>query len=312
MIVLAPRPDDLHPDHAHLGVLVREAAFLSGVSEVRMAAARRTGRAAVLQYASHTQFAPSLVVDVSRALRREEACRARVQEPVLRSGVEASRRRTSRARGSGTGGKPGRATTATSSARRTASRSSSTGPLLVKDPVAQFLDFGYYPGLTADAPSHQRSCAPAPDRSVVLSDRRRIRHRRRRARFGARGARPPGARRLATRAPSASGRTAGSSSTRSTSPTTRCSSIRRTRWRSRAGSPTSRPLRARHHPRALRDPAQHLGVPRARDRRRRPAARRHDAARHGHHADRIRSCLPSRSRSSRSSSPTSSRRRPRS
>jgi len=143
-IVLAPRPDDLHPDHAHLGVLVREAAFLSGVRKFGSGGAPHRPRA-VLQYASHTQFTPSLVVDVSEhfAAKKHAALAYKSQffdpassEPATYISSarfwdwwEARARHYGNLVGA-THGEPFLV----------------EAPLLVKDPVAQFLDFGYYPG----------------------------------------------------------------------------------------------------------------------------------------------------------------------
>ena len=143
VIVLAPRPDDLHPDHAHLSVLVREAAFLSGVARFGDGGVAHRPRA-LLQYASHTTFVPSLVVDVSAhfAAKKHAALAYKSQffdpaskEPatyIASAGFwdwwEARARHYGHLVGA-THGEPFLV----------------DGPLLVNDPVAQFQDFGYYP-----------------------------------------------------------------------------------------------------------------------------------------------------------------------
>jgi bacillithiol biosynthesis deacetylase BshB1 len=142
-IVLAPRHDDLHPDHAQLAVLVREAAFLSGVAKYGGGGAPHRPRA-VLQYASHTTFTPSLVVDVGAhfAAKKHAALAYKSQffdpaskEPatyISSAGFwdwwEARARHYGHLVGA-THGEPFLV----------------DGPVLVNDPVGQFADFGYYP-----------------------------------------------------------------------------------------------------------------------------------------------------------------------
>jgi bacillithiol biosynthesis deacetylase BshB1 len=65
-LVIAPYPDDRHPDHTRTGRLVTEASFYSGLR------ALETGEAAhrpqtVLYYLQNYMFTPSLVVDVSKS-----------------------------------------------------------------------------------------------------------------------------------------------------------------------------------------------------------------------------------------------------
>ena len=146
-IVLAPRPDDLHPDHAHArgprprGRVPLRASRSSG------AAARRTVRAPSCSTPRTRTFAPSLVVDVSEhfAAKKHAALAYKSQffdpaskEPatyISSSGFwdwwEARARHYGNLVGA-TYGEPFLV----------------DGPLLVKDPVAQFVDFGYYPKMS--------------------------------------------------------------------------------------------------------------------------------------------------------------------
>jgi bacillithiol biosynthesis deacetylase BshB1 len=143
VIVLGPRPDDLHPDHAHAATLVREASFLAGVARFGDGGAPHRPRA-VLQYASHTVFAPSLVVDVSDHFEAKKhaalAYRSQFHDPASKEPATYVSSASfwdwweGRARhfGNLVGARYGEPFLA-------------EGPLLVKDPVAQFADFGYYP-----------------------------------------------------------------------------------------------------------------------------------------------------------------------
>ncbi len=143
VIVCGPRPDDLHPDHAHASDIITDAAFLAGVRRWAADGAPHRPRA-VLEYASHTQFAPSFVVDVSPYFaRKKEACLAYQSQFFNPASAEPATYISStrfwdwwegRARHYGNlvgaeFGEPFRV----------------AGPLLVADPVAQFRDFGYYP-----------------------------------------------------------------------------------------------------------------------------------------------------------------------
>jgi N-acetylglucosamine malate deacetylase 1 len=62
-VVLAPYPEDRHPDHAAAGRLAREACFLSGVAEVGEGEPHRPR--ALFHYMLHQPFDPSFVVDVT-------------------------------------------------------------------------------------------------------------------------------------------------------------------------------------------------------------------------------------------------------
>jgi bacillithiol biosynthesis deacetylase BshB1 len=143
LVVLAPRPDDLHPDHAHASVLVREAAFLSGIARFGGGGAAHRPRA-VLQYASHTQFDPSFVVDVSEHFAAKKhaalAYKSQFHDPgskdpatyISSAGFWDWWEGRARYYGNLVGARYGEPFFVES-------------PLLVADPVAQFRDFGYYP-----------------------------------------------------------------------------------------------------------------------------------------------------------------------
>jgi bacillithiol biosynthesis deacetylase BshB1 len=74
-IVLAPDEEDLHPDHAWTGRLVREAAFLAGVGKLGQGGAHRPR--AVLTACMHHLREPSFIVDISAHFqRKKEACLA--------------------------------------------------------------------------------------------------------------------------------------------------------------------------------------------------------------------------------------------
>jgi bacillithiol biosynthesis deacetylase BshB1 len=68
-VLLAPYPEDRHPDHAAAGRLAREAAFLSGVAGVGRGEPHRPG--ALFHYLLHHPFEPSFVVDVSEVWDRK-------------------------------------------------------------------------------------------------------------------------------------------------------------------------------------------------------------------------------------------------
>jgi N-acetylglucosamine malate deacetylase 1 len=79
-VVLAPYPEDRHPDHAAAGRLGREATFLAGVAKLSpdLGAAHRPTR--LYHYMIHHPFMPSFVVDISvvwdrkaRAIRAYES-----------------------------------------------------------------------------------------------------------------------------------------------------------------------------------------------------------------------------------------------
>lgn len=70
-IVLAPYPDDRHPDHAAAGRLVREACFFAGVSKFGAGEPHRPRR--LYHYMLHHPFDPSFVLDVSAVWARRMA-----------------------------------------------------------------------------------------------------------------------------------------------------------------------------------------------------------------------------------------------
>jgi bacillithiol biosynthesis deacetylase BshB1 len=64
-IVLAPYPNDRHPDHVHAGNLVTEAAFYAGLAKIESDFPRhRPNR--IVYYLTTYEFEPSFVVDISR------------------------------------------------------------------------------------------------------------------------------------------------------------------------------------------------------------------------------------------------------
>ena len=70
-VVLAPYPEDRHPDHAAAGRLAREACFLAGVGRVGEGERHRPAR--LYHYMVHQPFTPSFVVDVSSVWDRKMA-----------------------------------------------------------------------------------------------------------------------------------------------------------------------------------------------------------------------------------------------
>ncbi|HEX9766481.1 MAG TPA: bacillithiol biosynthesis deacetylase BshB1 [Nitriliruptorales bacterium] len=68
-VVLAPYPQDRHPDHAAAGRLVREACFLSRVAKIGDGAPHTVDR--LYHYMLHEPFTPSFVVDVSSVWERK-------------------------------------------------------------------------------------------------------------------------------------------------------------------------------------------------------------------------------------------------
>jgi N-acetylglucosamine malate deacetylase 1 len=74
-VVLAPYPEDRHPDHAAAGRMTREACFLAGVARIGRGEGHRPAR--LYHYMLHHPFTPSFVVDVSAVWdRKMEAIRA--------------------------------------------------------------------------------------------------------------------------------------------------------------------------------------------------------------------------------------------
>jgi bacillithiol biosynthesis deacetylase BshB1 len=70
-VVLAPYPEDRHPDHAAAGRLAREASFIAGVGKAGSGDPHRPQR--VYHYMLHHPFTPSFVVDVSAVWERKWA-----------------------------------------------------------------------------------------------------------------------------------------------------------------------------------------------------------------------------------------------
>ena len=68
-IVLAPYPDDRHPDHAAAGRLAREGSFIAGVGKIGEGEPHRP--TSVYHFMVHHPFTPSFVVDVSRVWDRK-------------------------------------------------------------------------------------------------------------------------------------------------------------------------------------------------------------------------------------------------
>jgi bacillithiol biosynthesis deacetylase BshB1 len=74
-VVLAPYPEDRHPDHGAAGRMTREACFLAGVARIGKGDRHRPAR--LYHYMLHHPFTPSFVVDVSGVWERKmEAVRA--------------------------------------------------------------------------------------------------------------------------------------------------------------------------------------------------------------------------------------------
>lgn len=142
-LVLAPADEDLHPDHAHAGRIVREAAFLAGVAKLDTGQAPHRPRA-VLGCFSHTVRDPAIVVDITPWFaRKKEAClayKSQFHDPASREPATYISRPEfwtwweARARTFGhlIGAEFGEAF-------------AHDGPVPVADPVAMFKDFGYYP-----------------------------------------------------------------------------------------------------------------------------------------------------------------------
>jgi bacillithiol biosynthesis deacetylase BshB1 len=70
-VVLAPFPEDRHPDHAAAGRLTREACFLAGVRKFGGDDPHRPSR--LYHYMVHHLFTPSFVLDVSSVWDRKMA-----------------------------------------------------------------------------------------------------------------------------------------------------------------------------------------------------------------------------------------------
>jgi N-acetylglucosamine malate deacetylase 1 len=68
-VVLAPYPEDRHPDHAVAGRITREACFLAGVAKIGEGHRHRPAR--LYHYMLHHPFSPSFVLDVSAVWDRK-------------------------------------------------------------------------------------------------------------------------------------------------------------------------------------------------------------------------------------------------
>jgi bacillithiol biosynthesis deacetylase BshB1 len=75
-IVIAPHWEEVHPDHAHAGLLVAEACHHAGLAKIRTGQEKFRPKA-ILYYMLPPYVPPTFVVDISSAIRqREEAIRA--------------------------------------------------------------------------------------------------------------------------------------------------------------------------------------------------------------------------------------------
>lgn len=70
-LVLAPYPQDRHPDHENAGRLIKEACFLAGVGKVGTGHTHRPEQ--LYYYMIHTPFTPSLIIDISSVWERKMA-----------------------------------------------------------------------------------------------------------------------------------------------------------------------------------------------------------------------------------------------
>jgi N-acetylglucosamine malate deacetylase 1 len=70
-LVLAPWPDDRHPDHVAAGELVTRAVFFAGVRKFAPDAGERFVPRQLLYYALRARMAPSFVVDTSQAAAKK-------------------------------------------------------------------------------------------------------------------------------------------------------------------------------------------------------------------------------------------------
>ena len=75
-LILVPYWEDRHPDHAHAGQLVTEAAFIAGLAKLDTGQPKHRPEK-ILYYMCHYEFIPSFVVDVTdQHQRKMEAIRA--------------------------------------------------------------------------------------------------------------------------------------------------------------------------------------------------------------------------------------------
>ncbi len=83
LAVLAPYPEDHHPDHAAVGQLVRDCVFLSGLRKIGDLEPHRP--LSLFYYMCHQPFVPTFVVDVtevfSRKLEAIQCYRSQLHQP---------------------------------------------------------------------------------------------------------------------------------------------------------------------------------------------------------------------------------------
>ena len=147
-LVLAPIESDLHPDHGWTGRIVREASFLAGLERWDTGQAAHRPRT-VLGYFSHTTVEPDLVIDITPFFeQKKEACLAYASQFHNPASDEAPTYISSEgfwdwweARARSFGHRIG-ATFGEGFVHE--------GPIPIRDPVKQFVEFGYYPSGDAD------------------------------------------------------------------------------------------------------------------------------------------------------------------
>ena len=83
-ILLAPPPSDRHPDHGRSHVLVRDAAFYSGLTRRAESAGPPFRPGAVFCYMQHDPFDPSFIVDVSTVWKTKIAALAAYDSQLYR------------------------------------------------------------------------------------------------------------------------------------------------------------------------------------------------------------------------------------
>lgn len=77
LMVLAPYPEDRHPDHTRTGLIAREAAFLAGLANLPSVGGSPHRPALLAHYMLSWEFPPTFVVDVTDVWdRKMEAIRA--------------------------------------------------------------------------------------------------------------------------------------------------------------------------------------------------------------------------------------------
>jgi bacillithiol biosynthesis deacetylase BshB1 len=64
-MVVAPYPEDLHPDHAVAGRLVEQAAWLSGLTKLNDLPGKPHRPRSVIFYMFHYEFVPTFILDIS-------------------------------------------------------------------------------------------------------------------------------------------------------------------------------------------------------------------------------------------------------